>query len=210
MNGKALMTLSLLGIALAVGAAEAPPSTATCSGCHGATGEGNKAVGAPRLAGQDGSYLLHQLAAFKSGKRATQPGDEAAQTMRAVAGTLSDADMQALSSFYGGLPAPTPAEAVEQAPGQTAGKLIFRDTCAPCHGLHAQGYPQMHAPSLRILGGWYIERQLDGYAKGLRGNADHAELPAIWMRSIATHISKPRDRADLIDYLNSLAPASKQ
>ena len=52
-------------------AADAPSAEmlAGCAACHGAAGEGNQALGAPPLAGQDAAYLARQLHNFKAGRR---------------------------------------------------------------------------------------------------------------------------------------------
>jgi cytochrome c553 len=64
---------------------------AICSACHGASGLGNGALGAPRLAGLPAAYLARQLAAFKSGQRGAQPGDRLGAQMRSIAAMLPDA-----------------------------------------------------------------------------------------------------------------------
>ncbi len=45
-----------------------------CIGCHGMSGEGNVAMNAPKLAGQEIWYLESQLKAFKSGIRGAADG----------------------------------------------------------------------------------------------------------------------------------------
>jgi cytochrome c oxidase subunit 2 len=64
---------------------------AICGACHGGKGQGNAALGAPRLAGQPAAYLARQLTAFGSGARGAQPGDRYGAQMRAVLGMLPDA-----------------------------------------------------------------------------------------------------------------------
>ena len=43
----------------------APAAYATCVACHGAVGEGNAALNAPALAGQQAAYLERQLQPFQ-------------------------------------------------------------------------------------------------------------------------------------------------
>lgn len=62
----------------------------TCAGCHGKQAEGNPAVGAPRLAGQDVAYLLRQLEGFRVGWRGTAPGDTQGQQMVAIARAIPE------------------------------------------------------------------------------------------------------------------------
>lgn len=74
------------------GSADAGEATyATCAACHGANGEGDASLGAPRLAGMSDWYLLRQLEAYLSGLRGSAPGDEQGAAMRAVAANLSSA-----------------------------------------------------------------------------------------------------------------------
>jgi cytochrome c553 len=63
-----------------------------CAACHGASAEGNEALGAPALAGRNDWYLLNQLERFSTGQRGTHADDAAGQQMRAMMGTLPDAN----------------------------------------------------------------------------------------------------------------------
>jgi cytochrome c553 len=185
--------------------AATPPAAGNCVSCHGARGEGNAALGAPPLAGQHAAYLAHQLNAFKSGQRAYDPEDKSGGIMRNVASTLSAAEITELSEYFSNLPVAAHITPAHLDAGVARGKELFRTSCASCHGVHGQGYPQMKAPSLKMLGGWYVERQLDSYSKGWRGDSEQADQPAVWMRSIATNVSNPADIAALVHYLDSLA-----
>ena len=64
---------------------------AVCSACHGADGEGNQALNAPRLAGQQSWYLKRQLTNYKSGRRGTHEEDVFGRQMAPMAATLVDA-----------------------------------------------------------------------------------------------------------------------
>lgn len=64
---------------------------AVCSACHGSSGLGNEALGAPRLAGLPATYLGRQFLAFKSGLRGAQTGDRLGAQMRAITAMLPDA-----------------------------------------------------------------------------------------------------------------------
>lgn len=80
----------------------------TCAACHGAKGI-SASEGFPHLAGQHESYLIQALTDYKTGKRQHQ-------IMNQMAGTLSRAEIEAVSAYYadmpGGLVTPprTPAE----------------------------------------------------------------------------------------------------
>ena len=89
------ITLVLLGFysmtALAAGdAAKGKTFYATCLACHGANGEGNKALNAPRLAGQEEWYVVRQLKNFKDGIRGADSNDIYGQQMRPMAQILPD------------------------------------------------------------------------------------------------------------------------
>ena len=71
-----------------------------CAVCHGDRAEGNEALGAPALAGQNDWYLVTQLENFVAGHRGAHPDDRYGQQMRAVSGTLSgDADIRDVVSY---------------------------------------------------------------------------------------------------------------
>ena len=86
--------LSLCCAAAAPGAQE-PPGRAkvqACAACHGASGLSTM-PDAPHLAGQPRIYLVQQMKAFRSGKRAHE-------VMNVVAKPLSDGDIEELAEWY--------------------------------------------------------------------------------------------------------------
>ena len=100
----ALSTGALTTLVAAAGvlhAAEADPAagkqkTAMCSGCHGIPGYKTafpEVYSVPKLGGQQASYIVKALQAYKSGER-NHP------SMRAIAATLSDKDMTDLAAYY--------------------------------------------------------------------------------------------------------------
>ena len=62
---------------------------ALCVACHGANGEGNKALNAPRLSGQHDWYTVRQLQNFKAGIRGAHAKDIYGQQMRPMAQILA-------------------------------------------------------------------------------------------------------------------------
>lgn len=206
MNKRIVLVL-LLPFALAVQAAEPADSTllASCSVCHAVDGGGDQAQGAPRLAGQQQEYLARQLQNYRSGQRGYAEQDQAGQRMRAFAVNLSDAQIASLAQHYAGLQLakqPLPESAAAK-----AGAARYEDACAACHGQFAQGYVQQQSPNLRILGGWYIDQQLQAYVQGWRGADEHADIRSKWMRTVATQISDEQRRA-VVDYIESLGAGS--
>lgn len=61
-----------------------------CGACHGANGEGQEALNAPRIAGQQSWYTIRQLNNFKNGVRGTDPKDTYGIQMAPMAMTLPD------------------------------------------------------------------------------------------------------------------------
>lgn len=67
-----------------------------CQGCHGISGWRTaypEVYRVPKIAGQHPAYLVKALQAYKNGDR-THP------SMRAIAASLSDADMANLAAYY--------------------------------------------------------------------------------------------------------------
>jgi len=62
----------------------------TCVACHGAAGEGNKALNSPSIKGLPDWYLVRQLQNFKAGVRGAHAKDMYGAQMRPMAGTLAD------------------------------------------------------------------------------------------------------------------------
>lgn len=71
---------------------------AACASCHGPNGAGMPAQ-YPRLSGQHAEYIEAQLKAFRSGARANDPNE----SMRGVAGRLSDREIEAVADYIAGL-----------------------------------------------------------------------------------------------------------
>ena len=63
---------------------------ASCATCHGAAAQGNEAMGAPQLAGQNDWYLQTQLRNFKAGFRGNEAADAPGNQMRLMAQSLTD------------------------------------------------------------------------------------------------------------------------
>jgi len=72
----------------------------TCATCHGSNAEGNEALGAPALAGQNDWYLVTQLQNFRDGYRGAHEDDQYGQQMAVMARSLgSDQDIVNLVSY---------------------------------------------------------------------------------------------------------------
>jgi cytochrome c553 len=67
-----------------------------CTPCHGADGIA-KSRDVPNLAGQNEAYLLNQLRAFHSGKRAHKE-------MRYMSRHMTEKEMEAIAAYFSSLP----------------------------------------------------------------------------------------------------------
>jgi cytochrome c553 len=67
-----------------------------CAACHGARGQGNAAIGAPRLAGQPQAAIERYLGQFAAGQ-----GGNA--IMQSIARALSPAEAKAVAGYFSGL-----------------------------------------------------------------------------------------------------------
>lgn len=174
----------------------------TCAACHGDRGQGNPALGAPRLAGQQADYLLQQLQGFKAGRRGYDARDSHGGQMRAVVASLDEAEFAPLALHYAAQDlGPGSVSAVADAGGKSA----YQGTCAACHGPDGGGYALLKTPNLRILDAAYLERQLSHYAQGVRGADAHADLHGIWMRGISLQVGAAAERKAIVDYIGTLA-----
>jgi cytochrome c553 len=72
---------------------------ALCVPCHGAKGEGNEAVKAPPLAGQDDWYVAAQLRKFKAGIRGTVAGDPTGPIMQATSMAIPPENVNHLAAY---------------------------------------------------------------------------------------------------------------
>lgn len=98
---RILAAACLAATALAANAAGDPAAGKNkvyqCQGCHGIPGWKTafpEVYQVPKLGGQNAQYIVAALKAYKSGER-----DFA--TMRAIAASLSDKDMEDIAAYYG-------------------------------------------------------------------------------------------------------------
>jgi cytochrome c553 len=99
-TGLALALAALGGAAQAQQPAAGPGkgNLSMCIGCHGIPGYRTaypEVYPVPKLGGQTPAYLLNALKAYRSGER-NHP------SMRGIAASLSDKEMEELAAYYGG------------------------------------------------------------------------------------------------------------
>jgi cytochrome c553 len=162
-----------------------PRLTDECTLCHGVRGNAQHQA-YPRLAGQPAAYLAAQLHNFASGARA-------APNMVPLAMTLSDADIQLLSSYFEKQTADANSSFTPDPRMREKGKtLVATLGCAACHGEKLGGHDQY--PRLAGQGYDYLSEQLAAYATGTRSE------PTGVMKSLTVPLSM-EDRKAIATYL---------
>jgi cytochrome c553 len=171
-----------------------------CTVCHGANGNGNVAIHAPKIAGIEPWYLKNQFAAFKAGWRGAHTDDAPGNEMRPVAAILNDAEIDRALAYVASFSPKQPAVTVT---GDAAhGKELY-SACAACHGAAAQGNQTLHAPGLAGRTDWYLVTQLHNYRGGMRGtNAEDSNGQQ--MRAMAASLTDDAAVNDVVAYINSL------
>ena len=163
-----------LGIMTAENASAAGDATkgkaayAVCAACHGANGMGNKALNAPRIAGQEPWYLERQLNNYKKGIRGANPKDSYGMQMRPMALTLAnDQAVSDMAAYVSSMPVSKSSESTVKGDA-AAGKASYM-ICQACHGPTGGGNKALNSPRLTGLQDWYIVRQLKNFKSGARG-----------------------------------------
>lgn len=179
---------------------------APCAGCHGAEGQGNRDMNAPKLAGMPAWYVERQLQYFKSGARGAHPDDTLGQQMRAFAALLADRKAMAdVAAYVQSLPDRLTPPTVD---GSVArGARIYR-TCGACHGADGQGVQAANAPRLAGMSDWYLVRQLHNFRQDVRGR--HAQDLYGWQMAEMARIPVDDDAVnDVVAYINTLPPITR-
>jgi len=197
---RSLVGLLLLLCSAAAVAADGAPQFAPCAACHGGKAEGNPALNAPALAGQDAAYLERQLRNFRSGTRGTHKADTFGAQMRALAATFAnDAAVTQLVSYISRLPK---ANVASPAKGNLHnGNNLYQGKCGACHGGQAEGNPALKAPRLADLDAAYLKRQFAHFRDGVRGT-DQKDLPGRQMALMAKTLPNERDLDDVIAFIH--------
>jgi cytochrome c553 len=119
--------------AAAGGAKSIDSKVAMCIGCHGIKGyqasfpEVHKV---PMISGQSAKYIVAALTAYKN-------GDRKHPTMRGIADTLSEQDMNDIAAYYeshGKEDGKTLADKPSKEPSPQVAALMQKAACVSCHG----------------------------------------------------------------------------
>src|SRR5689334_4668901 len=181
-------------------AADGPRLYAPCVSCHGSKGEGNPALNAPAIGGQDAAYLERQLLNFRTDRRGTHKADTAGAQMRALATTLPDA--AAVTSVARHIASLPKSVIAKPAAGDLHnGNNQFQGKCGSCHGTRAEGNPALKAPRLAGLDAAHIRRQFAHFRDGIRGT-NAQDIPGRQMAMMARTLSTDRDLDDVIAFIH--------
>jgi cytochrome c oxidase subunit II len=173
---------------------------AVCAACHGAQGEGNPALNAPKLAGQADWYLARQLHLFKTGGRGTNDKDVYGKTMAPMAATLADdAAIANVVAYIRTLPDSPAPPTVRSAAAR--GQNLY-GTCGACHGPAGQGIQATNAPRLKGMSDWYMVTQLKNFRNGIRG-AHAQDMYGPQMAAMAASLADERAIDDLVAYIKT-------
>jgi cytochrome c oxidase subunit II len=174
---------------------------AVCSACHGPQGQGNHAMNAPKLSGQEGAYLRRQLQYFKHGIRGALEQDVYGKQMAPMAMTL--ADDAAISNVVAYIETLPDQPAITTVVGNVdRGKRLYV-TCSVCHGADGGGKAVQGTPRIAGLSDWYLVTQLQHFKQGIRGaHADDAY--GAQMRLMAGVLVDDQAVNDMVAYLNNL------
>jgi cytochrome c oxidase subunit 2 len=174
---------------------------AVCAACHGQSGEGNVAMNAPKLAGQQGWYIKRQLEAYRTGLRGTAKGDVYGAQMRPMAMAVSAPEaVENVVAYIASLP--DVADAATVIGDAAAGKTAYM-VCAACHGADAQGNEQMAGPRLAGQSDWYLVRQINNYRNGLRGYSPK-DIYGNQMKPMAATLADEQAINNVVAYIYSL------
>jgi len=172
-----------------------------CTVCHGAHGNGNPAIRAPKISAMEPWYLRRQLMAFRDGIRGTHPDDAAGQEMQPVGIRLRDeAAIDAAIAYVASFKPKAPPITVT---GDVARGGLLYLACASCHGSKGEGNQTLGAPALADRTDWYLVTQLRNYKAGLRGS-DHRDAGGAQMRALAATLPDTRAIDDVVAYINTL------
>jgi cytochrome c553 len=171
-----------------------------CIACHGSRAEGNLALNAPAIAGQDAAYLERQLRAFRGELRGKHKSDSFGAQMRAAAATLvDDAAVTKVAAYVATLPktmSATPARG-----DLRNGNNLYHGKCGACHGGAAEGNVALKSPRLAGLDAAYIKLQFAHFRDGVRGT-DPQDVPGRQMALMAKTLPTERDLDDVIAFIH--------
>ncbi len=175
-----------------------------CAACHGAAGEGNRALGAPALTQLSTVYLARQLSHFVNGVRGAHPDDAAGKRMALSVANLSESDISDLAALITTeLPPARPAATISG--DAVRGEDYYVNICSACHSGNGQGNDALGAPALAGLNDWYLKSSYQSYLEGIRGTHPD-DFYGAQMARLAPALAKGDDIDDVIAFITALPP----
>lgn len=189
-QAAAVLAASLLAWHLPAGAESNP----LCVGCHNADGNSTIAEN-PKLAGLDADYILRQLKAFKSGKRASP-------VMSAIIGQVDEKEFAQLASWFSEQKRTVGSSSDPELTAK--GRQIYDEgivatavpSCSGCHNDDGSGNDQF--PRLAGQHATYVLSQLNNFKSGARNN-DARQV----MQAVAKRMSE-QDMKAVAEYIATL------
>jgi cytochrome c oxidase subunit 2 len=174
---------------------------AVCTACHGAQGEGNPQLNAPKIAGLPAWYLSRQLRSYQQRIRGSDPQDTYGAQMAPMSQTV--VDPTALANVVAYIQTLPDTPAADTVIGDAARGARLYPTCSVCHGPAGEGRWGTNAPPLAGMSDWYLVRQLENFKAGVRGG--HPEdIYGDQMNLIANMLIDENAINDLVAYTNTL------
>jgi cytochrome c553 len=161
------LAVGVLGVACAIPALAAGTDAqrqmaAPCEACHGAEGR-SATPDVPSLAGQPKQFITTQLVMFREGNRKNA-------VMSPMAEPLSNADINALGSYFAAQSQAPAGKTLAADAAAAARGLAEKLNCVQCHGPELKG--QQHIPRLAGQQADYLRAQLVGFKAGTRFDMD--------------------------------------
>jgi cytochrome c553 len=139
-----------------------------CIACHGPNGEGKEELHSPSIAGLPTWYVEEQVKKFRAGTRGFHPEDLPGQQMRAIALTLTDAQISEAAVTIAALPI-RPSESPPAGFDLENARISYANDCMECHRYNGKGEIVFHSAQLVTLNRSYLLRQLMNFRSGRRG-----------------------------------------
>tara|TARA_R110000850_G_scaffold64695_10_gene145068 strand:+ start:1017 stop:1673 length:657 start_codon:yes stop_codon:yes gene_type:complete len=173
-----------------------------CMACHGDKGQGNEELLSPSIAGLPAWYIEEQYQKFREGKRGAHQDDTQGQQMRAIALSLTEAQIKQASKTVSEFPVILTEMPPEEA-NLLKGRRLFANECMACHRYNGKGEVVFHSAPLISLNRSYIRRQLENYHSGKRG-AEPDDIYGNKMVDVSSRLGDEEIDA-LVDYIGALA-----
>jgi cytochrome c oxidase subunit 2 len=197
-------TASVMTVSLS-GSSSAQIWQGQCAACHGAAGEGNRALGAPVLTQLSTDYLARQLSHFVNGVRGAHPDDAAGKRMALSVANLSESDISGLAALITTELPPAARPAATISGDAARGEDYYVNICSACHSGNGQGNDALGAPALAGLNDWYLKSSYQSYLEGIRGTHPD-DFYGAQMARLAPALAKGDDIDDVIAFITALPP----